>query len=76
MVKEEQFLKRFLERVRNEWEAEKKREAEELHNRIADVLAEVRPSKFTLLYVIELIRFEVLKQEYEKIFSDRKGERR
>jgi len=72
MVKEERFLKSFLERLQKEFEAEKRREAEELHNRIADVIQEVKPSKFALLYVIELIRFEVLKQEYEKIFGETK----
>ena len=61
--------KALLEKFEKDYREEKKKEAEELHNAIAQVLAEHRAEVQTVLYVLEMLRFEVLKEKYEQLFG-------
>ena len=61
--------KALLEKFEKDYREEKKKEAEELHNAVAQVLAEHRPEVQTVLYVLEMLRFEVLKEKYEQLFG-------
>ena len=61
--------KALLEKFEKDYREEKKKEAEELHNAVAQVLADHRAEVQTVLYVLEMLRFEVLKEKYEQLFS-------
>ena len=61
--------KDLLERFEKDYREEKKKEAEELHNAVAQVLADHRAEVQTVLYVLEMLRFEVLKEKYEQFFG-------
>ena len=62
-------LDKFMEKLEKEYAAEKAREAEELHNALAAVLAEHRAETQTILYVLEMVKFEVLQQKYAALFG-------
>ena len=61
--------KALLEKFEKDYREEKRKEAEELHNAVAQVLAEHRAEVQTVLYVLEMLRFEVLKEKYEQLFG-------
>ena len=48
---------------------EKEKECEELHNAIASILAEKKVTVQNALYVLELIKFELLKAKYEELMG-------
>lgn len=48
---------------------EKGKECEELHNAIASILAEKKATVQNTLYVLELIKFELLKAKYEELMG-------
>ena len=62
--------KDLLERFEKDYREEKRKEAEDLHNAVAQVLADQRAEVQTVLYVLEMLRFEVLKEKYEQLFAD------
>jgi signal transduction histidine kinase len=61
--------KDLLEKFEKDYREEKKKEAEELHNAVAQVLADHRAEVQTVLYVLEMLRFEILKEKYEQLFN-------
>ena len=61
----------LLERFESEWEERKKKEAEELHNALAEVISEHQADIYTLLFVLEMLKFEVLQDKYAKLFGGR-----
>ena len=61
--------KDLLERFEKDYREEKRKEAEELHNAVAQVLADHRAEIQTVLYVLEMLRFEVLKEKYGQLFG-------
>jgi hypothetical protein len=61
--------KALSDKFEKDYREEKKKEAEELHNAVAQVLAEHRAEVQTVLYVLEMLRFEVLKEKYEQLFG-------
>lgn len=52
-----------------QWEQKKTKQAEELHNDIAKIIAEHSADMYTVLFVLEVLRFETLQTQYEKLFS-------
>jgi signal transduction histidine kinase len=64
-------LDKFLRKLEQDYAEEKAKEAEELHNAIAQVLAEHKAEIQTVLYVLEMVRFEVLQEKYGQLFSAR-----
>jgi len=61
----------LLERFESEWEERKKKEAEELHNALAEVISDHQADIYTLLFVLEMLKFEVLEDKYAKLFGGR-----
>ena len=61
----------LLERFESEWEERKKNEAEELHNALAEVISEHQADIYTLLFVLEMLKFEALQDKYTKLFGGR-----
>ena len=51
------------------YEQARAKEAEELHNAIGEVLNEHKASLQNSLFVLELIKFELLRAEYEKLMG-------
>jgi len=62
-------LDKIIEQLEETYKKEKGKEAEELHNAIAQILAEHKAEIQTVLYVLELIKFELLKEKYEQLFK-------
>lgn len=48
---------------------EKEKECEELHNAIAGILAVKKATVQNTLYVLELIKFELLRAKYEELMG-------
>lgn len=65
MVDIEKLVK-GLEKTYNE---EKIRECEELHNALAEVIASKKATVQNTLFVLELIRFELLRAKYEELMG-------
>jgi TorA maturation chaperone TorD len=61
-------LAQLLAELETKYQSAKKKEAEELHNAIADVITAHTPDAQTLLYVLEMIRFETLSQKFGELF--------
>ncbi len=61
-------LDKFLRKLEQDYAEEKAKEAEELHNAIAQVLAEHKAEIQTVFYVLEMVKFEVLQQKYGQLF--------
>ncbi|MDD5082737.1 MAG: hypothetical protein PHU08_05125 [Dehalococcoidales bacterium] len=66
-------LDNFIRKLEREYAEEKAKEAEGLHNAIALVLAEHKAEIQTVLYVLEMVKFEVLRERYKALFSPREG---
>ena len=62
--------KDLLERFEKDYREEKRKEAEELHNAIAQVLVDNKAEIQTDLYVLEMLKFELLKEKYSQLFGD------
>ena len=62
--------KDLLERFEKDYREEKRKEAEELHNAIAQVLVDNKAEIQTVLYVLEMLKFELLKEKYAQLFGD------
>ncbi len=61
-------IQKLAEELELKYQAAKKVEAEALHNAIADVIAQSKPDAQTLLFVLEMVRFECLSQKYGELF--------
>lgn len=62
-------LDRFIQKLEGDYAQEKAREAENLHNAVAHVIADHKAEIQTVLYVLELVKFEVLQEKYKQIFG-------
>jgi len=62
------ILAQLLAELENRYQVIRKKEAEELHNAIADVISNYKPDAQTLLFVLEMIRFETLSQKFGELF--------
>lgn len=62
-------LARMGEQLEAEYRAERKQAAERLHNAFADVIEAQQPSVETLLYVIEMMKHEMLTQEHNIVYE-------
>ena len=63
-------LKKVADILEKAYQDEKNKECEELHNAIADILAEKKATVQNSLYVIELIKFELLRAKYEQLMGN------
>ena len=61
-------IQKLAEELELIYQAAKKVESEALHNAIADVIAQSKPDAQTLLFVLEMVRFECLSQKYGELF--------
>ena len=61
--------KDLLEQFEKTYREEKQKEAEELHNALVAVLSEHKAEIQTVLYVIDMIRFELLEDKCKQIFA-------
>lgn len=62
-------LDKLLERLEKAYAEERTRECEELHNAIAEVLREKKATVQNTLFVLEMIRFELLRAKYEELMG-------
>lgn len=62
-------IKRMAKTLEKAYAAEKAKECEELHNAIAEILAEKKATIQNTLYVLEMIRFELLRAKYEQLMG-------
>lgn len=60
--------KDLMEQFEKTYRDEKLKEAETLHNAMAELLSEQKAEIQTVLYVLEMIRFELLEERYRSIF--------
>jgi len=63
------LLERALKQLDENYLAERKAECERLHNRLAEVIAEEKASPQNTLYVLQILQFEVLQDEFRKLFG-------
>ena len=61
--------KDLLEQFEKTYREEKQKEAEELHNALVAVLSEHKAEIQTVLYVFEMIKFELLEERYRQLFT-------
>ncbi len=61
--------KDLLEQFEKTYREEKQKEAEELHNALVAVLSEHRAEIQTMLYVLDMIRFELLEDKFKQVFT-------
>ena len=61
--------KNLVEQFEKTYRQEKQKEAEELHNAIAAVLAEHQAEIQTVLYVLEMVKFELLGEKLKQLFA-------
>jgi hypothetical protein len=61
-------IQKLAEELELKYQAVRKTEAEALHNAIGDVIAEHKPDAQTLLFVLEMVRFECLSQKFGELF--------
>ena len=52
----------------NTYRQEKQKEAENLHNALVTVLSEQKAEVQTVLYVLDIIRFELLEDKFKQLF--------
>lgn len=62
-------ITRVAKRLEEAYATEKTKESEELHNAIAELLREKRATVQNTLYVLEMIRFELLRAKYEELMG-------
>jgi hypothetical protein len=64
-MKTDELLQQFEKTYREE----KQKEAEALHNALVAVLSEQQAEIQTVLYVLDLIRFELLEDKFKQLFN-------
>lgn len=62
-------LKKVAKNLEEAYKKEKDKESEELHNAIAELLAEKKATVQNALYVIKMIEFELLRAKYEQLMG-------
>jgi len=65
-----EIIQKLAEELELKYQAAKKTEAEALHNAIGNVISEHKPDAQTLLFVLEMVRFECLSQKFGEIFIE------
>jgi len=63
-------VEKLLKKLEEQYQEEKNKECEELHNAIAEVLAARKATIQNILYVLEMIRFELLRAKYEELMGN------
>lgn len=58
----------LLEQFEKTYREEKQKEAEELHNALVAVLSEHKAEIQTVLYVLEMVKFELLEDKFKQLF--------
>lgn len=58
----------LLDQFEKTYREEKQKEAEELHNALVAVLSEHKAEIQTVLYVLEMVKFELLEDKYKQLF--------
>ncbi len=61
--------KDLFEQFEKTYRQEKQKEAEELHNALVAVLSEHKAELQTVLYVLDMIRFELLEDRFKQLFN-------
>ncbi|QBX63335.1 hypothetical protein [Dehalococcoides mccartyi] len=61
--------KDLLEQFEKTYREEKQKEAEELHNTLVAVLSEHKAEIQTVLYVLEMVKFELLEDRFKQLFT-------
>ncbi|MDP4280423.1 MAG: hypothetical protein QQM50_07775 [Dehalococcoides mccartyi] len=61
--------KDLLEQFEKTYREEKQKEAEELHNAVVAVLSEHKAEIQTVLYVLEMVKFELLEDKFKQLFA-------
>ena len=61
--------KDLFEQFEKTYRQEKQKEAEELHNALVAVLADHKAELQTVLYVLDMVRFELLEDRFKQLFS-------
>lgn len=63
-------LKKLVERLEKAYADEKTKECEELHNAIAEMITQKKPTIQNILFVLRLIEFELLYAEYQRLLGN------
>lgn len=74
MPKIDALATKLLEALREDHARERQVEIESIHNEIAEVLARRHVEIADILYILELLKFELLKERYGQIFEQPKVE--
>ena len=61
---------KIVKKLEKAYSEEKDKECEELHNALADVISTKKATIQNTLYVLELIKFELLRAKYEQIMGN------
>jgi len=62
-------LKKVASSLEKAYKEEKDRECEELHNAIAEVISQRKATIQNTLYVLEMLKFELLRAKYEQLMG-------
>jgi len=65
----ERTLETRFKELEKEYNEEKAKECEALHNDIADVIAKHKATVQNVLFVLEMVRFELLRAKYEQLMG-------
>lgn len=57
---QKRLINQVFEQIQKQYAQEQKAEAAELHNRLAEIIGDIKPSSENLLLVLELLRQEAL----------------
>jgi hypothetical protein len=69
-VKSLDEFEKVVKKLERAYAEEKEKECEELHNAIATILTEKHATIQNTLYVLELLKFELLRAKYEQIMGN------
>ena len=61
--------KDLFDQFEKTYRQEKQKEAEDLHNALVAVLGEHKAELQTVLYVLEMVRFELLEDRFKQLFA-------
>ena len=67
-------LDTFVKKLEKAYEEEKAQEAEGLHNDLAAIISEQKPHIQTVLFVLEMLKFELLNEKHGELFKGVKVE--
>lgn len=69
MIELDEFEK-VVKKLEKAYAEEKEKECEELHNSLAEVISTKRATIQNTLYVLELLKFELLRAKYEQLMGN------